>query len=271
MKTLMPMFLVVAAIPVAACNVKADDAGKLPRLTNSIGMKFVRIPAGEFLMGAPDSAKYAEKNERPQHRVRITKPFAPGVYEVTRLEFQKIMGGDPKLTEDKHRHPVVLNQWKKCVEFCDRLSALPAEKKAKRSYRLPTEAEWEYACRAGTTTVVCYGDSLSSVQANFNGNHPFGDAPKGPHLKAPTRVGSYKPNAFGLYDMHGNVWEWCADWLDDGYYAKSPVDDPPGPASAKYHVVRGGGYFYTGEYCRSGHRSHPIRAGIGFRVVCVEK
>jgi formylglycine-generating enzyme required for sulfatase activity len=158
--------------------------------------------------------------------------------------------------------------WDQAVSFCKKLSELSEEKKAGRVYRLPTEAEWEYACRAGTTTETAFGDTLSSLQANFNGNAPFGDAPKGPHLKRTTRVGSYKPNAWGLHDMHGNVWEWCSDWLDDDYYARSPVEDPKGPETGKQHVVRGGAYFYTGEHCRSATRSHPVRAGIGFRVVC---
>ncbi len=136
---------------------------------------------------------------------------------------------------------------------------------------LPTEAEWEYACRAGTTTDFHYGDTLSSHQANFVGEFPHGKAPKGPTLQRPAKVGSYRPNAWGLYDMHGNVWQWCKDWFAEGYYKVSPKQDPPGPAQGDKHCMRGGGWNESGSSCRAACRSWCIAdhrfGGNGFRVV----
>ncbi len=137
-------------------------------------------------------------------------------------------------------------------------------------YRLPTEAEWEYACRAGTTTPFAFGDSLSSRQANFNGLFPFGNAEKGPFLARTSEVGSYRPNAWGLYDMHGNVWEWCSDWYDKDYYKVSPEADPTGPPSGSVRVIRGGEWYGDGRDCRSAFRYADLPTGIfyvlGFRV-----
>src|SRR5262249_38101329 len=152
--------------------------------------------------------------------------------------------------------------------------ALPGEKKARRVYRLPTEAEWEYACRAGTRTAYNVGDALSARQANFNGNHPHGGAEKGPFLVRPTPVGSYPPNAFGLYDTHGSVWEWCADWYGARYYKDSPTDDPRGPKTGSARVIRGGEWYADGRDCRSAFRYAEMPEGIfyvmGFRVVMQE-
>ena len=193
------------------------------------------------------------RNEE-QHEVSITKPFYLGVYVVTQAEYEKVMGNNPswfsakgdgkdKVKDmDTGQFPVEKVSWDDAVAFCKKLSELPEEKKAGRVYRLPTEAEWEYACRAGTKTAFHYGDSLSSKQANFNGNFPYGGADKGPYLGRTAKVGSYAANAFGLYDMHGNVWEWCQDWYDENYYKNSPKEDPPGPAQGLHRVVRGGGW-----------------------------
>ena len=146
--------------------------------------------------------------------------------------------------------------WEEAVEFCHKLSARPQEQAAGRSYRLPTEAEWEYACReAGALkTPFHFGAKLGSEQANFDGNCPYGGADKGPWLHRTTPVGSYKPNAFGLFDMHGNVWEWCQDWYDDNYYSQSPRQDPQGPQNGSYRVLRGGSWFNDGCGCRSAIR-----------------
>ena len=149
--------------------------------------------------------------------------------------------------------------------------------KAGRVYRLPTEAEWEYACRAGTTTPFHFGKSVSSTQANFDGYHPYGGAAHGPFLQRPAAVGSYKYNNFGLFDMHGNVQEWCEDWYDKNYYKNSSLEDPPGPKEGTYRdkpvrVLRGGGWDSIAMVCRSGERSfdQPTRRyhDYGFRVVC---
>jgi formylglycine-generating enzyme required for sulfatase activity/outer membrane protein assembly factor BamB len=252
-------------------------------LTNSIGMKLARIPAGEFEMGASEGDDEAAEDEKPRHRVRITRPFYMGVYEVTQEEYRRVTGSSSSFFSptgagkervaglDTSRFPAEQIRWPDAVEFCRRLSELPAERQAGRVYRLPTEAEWEYACRAGTKTRFHFGDSLSSRQANFNGNHPCGQAARGPFVARTCPVGSYPANAFGLRDMHGNVWEWCADWYARHYYQNSPVDDPPGPESGSMKVIRGGEWYAEGRDCRSSFRYADLPRGVfyvmGFRVV----
>jgi formylglycine-generating enzyme required for sulfatase activity len=247
-------------------------------------MKLARIPAGEFLMGSASSDPGAREDEMPQHRVRISKPFYIGACEVTQAEFEGLMGTNPSSFTrtgllkdapedlDASRLPVDNVTWYAAIEFCRRLSELPAEKEAGRVYRLPTEAEWEYACRAGTTAVFCCGDSLSSTQANFNGANPFGDVEKGPFLNRTTTVGSYEPNAFGLYDMHGNLHEWCMDRFGRDYYRNSPAEDPRGPEQGTSRVIRGGDWYSDGRDCRSAFRYADIPEGrfyaLGMRVVC---
>ncbi len=263
----------------------AEPAAQPKEITNSIGMKLVLIPAGKFLMGSPKDEKERFHGE-VQHEVSITKPFNLGVYMVTQAEYEKVMGNNPSYFSpkgdgkdevedmDTSHFPVEMVSWEDAIAFCKKLSELPEEKKAGRVYRLPTEAEWEYACRAGTKTVFHYGDSLSSKQANFDGNDPYGGADKGPNLNRTAKVGSYAPNAFGLYDMHGNVWEWCQDWYNGGYYKNSPKEDPPGPAQASDRVVRGGSWYSHGWDCRSAgrHRLGPASrfASLGFRVAAVQ-
>jgi formylglycine-generating enzyme required for sulfatase activity len=262
-------------------------------------MKLAPIPAGKFQMGSPASEAERDENES-QHEVEITKPFWMGVYEVTQSEYAKVMGKSrvegAKVHNSRNHgsrfhakagggpdHPVENIRWNHAVEFCNRLSAQPAEKKAGRSYRLPTEAEWEYACRAGTTTPFHYGLSLSSTQANFNGNYPYGMADKGPYLRRTSKVGSYKPNPWGLNDMHGNVQEWCSDFYDPNYYKTSPRKDPKGPEKGVlstdykdfYRVVRGGSWLDEARGCRSAYRframPHDGYQIVGFRVVCEVK
>jgi formylglycine-generating enzyme required for sulfatase activity len=156
------------------------------------------------------------------------------------------------------------------VRFCERLSALPQEKAAGRVYRLPTEAEWEYACRAGTTTPFHFGNALTSDLANIVGNLPERAATRGDYLARTCAVGSYPGNAFGLYDMHGNVWEWCADWFDENYYPHSPETDPAGPPGGTRRSLRGGGWYYPAHICRSAfrYRYEPgaRHKDFGFRV-----
>jgi formylglycine-generating enzyme required for sulfatase activity len=259
---------------------RADDKV----LTNSIEMKLVRIPAGKFQMGSPETE--AERNDNEfLHEVSITRPFYMGVYPVIQGEWRKVMGKESQSHFDARNgggpdFPVENHKWHQMVEFCQKLTSLPEEKKAGRTYRLPTEAEWEYACRAGTKTPFTHGKSLSSKQANFNGNYPYGDAPKGPYLRRTTKVGSYEPNAWGLYDMHGNVGEWCSDYYDPNYYRDSPKTDPKGPAKGVlptdyndfYRVVRGGCWLDEGRACRSAFRWRAMPSDayrlIGFRVVC---
>jgi formylglycine-generating enzyme required for sulfatase activity len=153
-----------------------------------------------------------------------------------------------------------------CRKFGD---GQPHEQWDKKTYRLPTEAEWEYACRAGTTGPFHYGNSLSPKQANFNGHLPYGGAGTGPDLVRTAKVGSYEPNPFGLYDMHGNVFQWCEDWYKADYYKESPARDPRGPARGKGRVIRGGCWASPAKFCRSAFRcglDHRDRY-TGFRVV----
>ncbi len=253
-------------------------------ITNSIDMKLVRIPAGTFVMGSPKSeAERDDKEER--HEVTITKPFYMGVYEVTQAQYHAVTRENKSAFKGSDENPIENVEWKEAISFCSRLSSRTQEKNAGRKYRLPTEAEWEYACRAGTTTAFHFGDALSSKQANFNGNYPAGAAEKGTYLRRTEKVGSYQPNAFGLHDMHGNVAEWCADWYDPEYYLDSPEENPLGPplgvVSTKFTnngnqnffvVVRGGCWVDDGRACRSAYRFRAMPNTqyrlIGFRVVC---
>ncbi|MCI0743191.1 MAG: formylglycine-generating enzyme family protein [Gemmataceae bacterium] len=280
--SLAPMTMACLFIVPGPVAMRAQDDAKA--ITNSIGMKLVRIPAGKFLMGSP-AAEVERDPRETQHEVVITRPFYFGVFEVTQAEYEKVAGANPAFFSAKNGggpdHPIEQVHWTKAVEFCTRLSALPAEKKAGRIYRLPTEAEWEYACRAGAMTVFHFGDALSSKQANFNGEHPYGKAETGPFLKKTTKVGSYPANAWGLHDMHGNVWEWCSDWYDPDFYKKSPKENPQGPPQGVlrtgfkedfFRVVRGGSWLDEARACRSAYRfrfmpSDPYRL-VGFRVVC---
>src|SRR5262249_5007346 len=149
--------------------------------------------------------------------------------------------------KDTRNFPVENVSWHDAVAFCRKLSEREEEQKAGRVYHLPTEAEWEYACRGGARSPFHYGNALSSTQANFHGDYAYGNAAKGPSLERTTSVGSYDANAFGLYDMRGNVWEWCADWY--GPYPAKPVQDPTGPATGAHRVVRGGSWDQYGSNC----------------------
>ncbi|MCA9028284.1 MAG: formylglycine-generating enzyme family protein [Planctomycetaceae bacterium] len=278
-----------SALSPTLVNVGKTSIGfaEIETITNSIGMNLVHIPAGEFMMGAADDDLEAREDEKPQHQVRITKPFLMGQYEVTQAEYEKVMGTNPSwfsstgagqkkvMGLDTSNFPVDNVSWDDAMAFCAKLSELPAEKDAGRRYRLPTEAEWQYACRAGTTTPFHYGDSMTSTQANINGRFPFGGAPRGPYLGRTTEVGSYEPNAFGLYDMHGNVAEACADWFGREYYNESPTGDPQGPAEGADRIVMGGSWSADAFRCRCTHRRSNATSGaaqyFGFRVVCEQQ
>jgi len=235
-------------------------------ITNSIGMKLAWIGQGEFMMGSPNTESLRAGNEYYRH-VRVADPFYLGVYEVTQEEYENVMGENPSYFSpggqggtalsglDTRRFPADSVSWQDAAEFCRRLSARPEERAAGREYRLPTEVDWEYACRAGTTTPTHFGDSLSSAQANFDGDHPYSTTQKGPSLQRTTTAGSYTPNGFGLHNMHGNVCEWCVDW--EGSYQ---------------HVYRGGSWADTGAACRAAaiRCAMPTQRDnrLGFRVVC---
>jgi len=256
-------------------DVLPKEAKLPPVIINAIDMKLTLLSAETFDMGSPPTEAERSSNESPQHLVAIKKPFYLSIYPVTQRQYEAVMGRKPAFFNVRNGgspdHPVEQVTWDDACEFCRRLSALAVEKDAGHVYRLPMEAEWEYACRAGTTTAFAFGPSLSSNQANFNGNYPYGGALRGPYLQATSKVGSYPANAFGLHDMHGNVWEWCHDYFDDAYYAMSPKEDPPGPAKGQYRVLRGGSWYTSGRSCRSAARnmSTPdVRSNfVGFRVV----
>jgi formylglycine-generating enzyme required for sulfatase activity len=259
-------------------------------IANSIGMKFVLVKPGTFLMGSPPNETSRDADEF-QHKVEITRPFYLGVFEVTQEQYERVMGQNPSWFSstgggkdkvqgmDTRQFPVENVSWEDAVKFCRRLSERPEEKANGRAYRLPTEAEWEYSCRGGQfiknpSPPFHFGNSLSSTQANFDGDFPFGNAPKGPYLGRTREVGFYDPNDLGLYDLHGNVWEWCSDRYDPGYYQRSPRQNPQGPETGERRVLRGGSWHISpGRNCRAAFRHHDAPDGrfdnVGFRVVIV--
>lgn len=253
------------AAPATAASLKTGTV-----VTNSIGMKLGVVPPGEFRMGSPVTEEKRSGDE-VQHRVQLSKPIFMGIHEVTQAEFQRVMETNPSGITDSDNLPVQNVSWEQAVAFCRKLSDLPEEKTAGRTYRLPTEAEWEYACRSGSTTATSFGDAITSAQGNFDGNYPYGTSTTGSFIGKPQAVGSYEPNAWGLFDMHGNVWEWCNDWYAADYYRDSTEQDPQGPETGISHVIRGGSWYNFGYVLRSSYRSEftpPLEANIyGFRVV----
>jgi len=229
-----------------------------------VTMKLVLIPAGTFIMGSPDNEKDRDADEGPQHEVTISRPFYMGVCEVTQAQYEQITGRNPSRFKGAGR-AVEQADWNDAVDFCSEVS----QKTGKR-VRLPTEAEWEYACRAGTTTPFNTGETISTDQANFNGEETYSGGLKGQYRRETISAGSFKPNAFGLHDMHGGVWEWCSDWYSDSY-ADAEKTDPQGPTSGVVRVLRGGSWRSVPRLCRSGVREWgaPWRTSSydGFRVV----
>lgn len=254
----------------------------------AVSTNLVAIPAGTFVMGSPASEPARSIAEGPQTQVTISQGFWMGKYEVMQAEYLAVMGNNPSVFVAANGYgtdlsrPVETVSWYDAVAYCAALTA--RERSAGRlpagyAYRLPTEAEWEYSCRAGTTTPFHYGSALRSGMANFYGYDeypPCGDSTyycynaSGISLHRTTSVGSYAPNAWGLYDMHGNVWEWCQDWY--GAYPGGSVSDPQGPASGSSRVSRGGGWYEHAFNCRSAFRNYyysPLGRyyNLGFRVV----
>ena len=240
-----------------------------------LGLAMTWIPTGSFLMGGADGTT----NESPEHCATIGNGFWIGVYEVTQAQWEQVMDWSRVWREGRKspefkgtNMPIENVTWFDCVEFCRKLTE--QERQACRlpdelEYRLPTEAEWEYACRAGTRTAFCFGDSLDASKANFDGRHPAGGASPGDYRKTPTPVGSFPANAWGLFDMHGNVYEWCADTL--GAPSKPGRDGEGGQETDQQRVARGGSWYDYGDSCRSAYRS-GVRPGeacndVGMRLV----
>ncbi len=319
------LLLLIVACP-RTMSARDPSQGDSRAVTNSIGMKLVPVPAGEFMMGSTESmaemlktfpaykveakTDYLFQDEHPRHRVRITRPFHLGQYAVTVGQFKKFVqdagykteperdgeggwGYNPATGKCEGRdrkynwrnpgfpqtddHPVVDVTWNDAVAFCRWLS-----RKEGKTYRLPTEAEWEYACRAGTTTRYASGDDPASLARVANVQDARGQR-EFPHVqeimmpkngKFTVPVGSLAPNKLGLYDMHGNVWQWCSDWYGKDYYSKSPVDDPAGPESGTRRIRRGGAWNSFPLYVRASFRNwnSPVSrcVNLGFRVLRAE-
>ncbi|WP_375468322.1 SUMF1/EgtB/PvdO family nonheme iron enzyme [uncultured Nostoc sp.] len=242
-------------------------------LGNDVSLEMIAIPSGKFLMGLPSGE--GSDQEKPQHEVTV-ESFFMGKYSVTQMQWKRV-AALPKVHRDLEADPFYFKgdkrpaervSWYDAVEFCDRLSEY-----TNKQYRLPSEAEWEYACRAGTNTPFHFGETITTELANYNGSFTYASAPEGKNRGETIEVGSFPPNAFGLYDMHGNIWEWCQDNWHDSY------EGAPRDASAwidndnKYRLLRGGSWDNNPGFCRSASRGNNyLRAfhdlSIGFRVVC---
>lgn len=260
----------------------AVGAGDLPgkqagdELTNGLEMVFCWCPPGEFLMGSPKGEEGRGRDEL-RHRVMLTEGFWVGKFPVGQGQYEKLVGKNPShFRVGDSRLPVESVTWEEADFFCRHMTV--TELDADRlppgwEYRLPTEAQWEYACRAGTESPFGIGDgcALSSDQANFDGNHPYGQGKKGEHRRQTMPPGTFDPNRWGLHDMHGNVWEWCQDWY--GEYPADAATDPRGPAEGSFRVYRGGGWRNDARYCRSARRNWAAPAtrsnDAGFRVALV--
>jgi len=264
-----------ARMAIAASAAAAGTGhGGLPLLVNNTaGLTFALIPPGTFEMGTDTGETDRREHEGPRHTVAISKPFYLGVFPVTQEEYEKVTGANPSAFTREHGggpdHPVERVPWADAVAFCEQLTSLPEERMHNRVYRLPTEAEWEYACRAGTATAFSFGDKLTPTDAHFAAAGVYGKSGGEGRTHA---VGGGK-NPFGLYDMHGNVQEWCADWYDEYAYFDSLAKDPHGPAAGTLKVVRGGCWSMFGNDCRSaarrGHAPGSPGNTVGFRVVLV--
>ena len=243
---------------------KRTNKGYTEDLGEGVSLTLMLIPAGEFVMGAPDGEPESDDSERPQHRVKLPQ-FLMGRYPVTQAQWRVVAGYDrveidlkPSPSEFKGDDlPVEQVNWHQAVEFCQRLSV-----KTKKNYHLPSEAQWEYACRAETTTAYHFGDQLTTELANYEAS-----------VGQTTAVGTYPANGWGLFDMHGNVWEWCQDHWHDSYEG-APTDGSAWieGGDSEYRVIRGGSWIYNPRVCRSAYRFNGgpgyVFNDFGFRVCC---
>jgi formylglycine-generating enzyme len=230
--------------------------------TKTMGMNFSLIPAGTFTMGSPTD-EVGRYSSETQHKITISKGFYMQTTEVTQSQWNAVMGSEPwkgQISEGGPNYPAMYVSWNDAVAYCEKLS----EKEGK-TYRLPTEAEWEYACRAKTHTAWSFGNDEKEL-GNYGWYHKNTNGPYDP------QVGSKKPNAFGLYDMHGNVMEWCSDYYEEDYYLQSPATDPQGPTTGSIHVLRGGAWINDANETRSANRNFVgadvrVSSLVGFRIV----
>ena len=233
-------------------------------LGNDIPLDMLMIPAGIFQMGSHPHQGHMD--EGPPHLVTI-KSFSMGKFLITQGQWKAVMGKLPPCRFKGENLPVERISWEDAQKFCQRLS-----KQTGKNYRLPSETQWEYACRAGTNTPFSFGETLTTEVANFNGGHTFRDESRGIYFHSTNQGGKFPPNAYGLYDMHGNLWEWCADnWLDD--YSSSPRDESfYQKHNDLYRVARGGSWHDPPVNCRSAARLRVLQLDaeeyVGFRVVC---
>ena len=263
---LLSFFISALCFLTTACE--KDRPSNQQIVPNTIGMKFVYIPPGSFMMGSPPGEPQRHPDEAG-HQVTLSKGFYLGMTEVTQGQWHKVMGNNPSAFSGCGKDcPVESVSWHDVQKFIRKLNDM----EGKNMYRLPTEAEWEYACRAGTKTLFSYGNCLSTDQANFDGRRTLDDCSNGNYRKTPVPVATFAANSWGLYDMHGNVWEWCRDWY--GKKLPGDVTDPTGAPAGKYRVVRGGSWFSVDHDCRSANRDrsapHLELNHTGFRVVMIK-
>ena len=253
-----------AAVATVRKHMTPDQLALDDPIVNSIGMLLVPIPAGEYQMGSPESDSLASDNEKTQHLVRITEPFYLSVFVITQQQYEKVMGGRPWQrqfgVQEGPGYPATYVSWHNAVEFCRKLSEQEGVE-----YHLPTEAQWEYACRAGTTSAYSFEDDVSQLgQHAWYKKNASGIGETYAH-----RVGQKLPNPWGLYDMHGNIWEWCQDWYAP-YGSEQAVSDPVGPMQGASRVSRGGAFNLVLNAARSATRiTYPpaYRNGfLGFRA-----
>lgn len=246
---------------------KAEGPAKVSAKTQTFaGIEFCWIPPGTFTMGSPVSEEgHGDLSDESQHEVTLRRGFWLGKYEVTQAQWVAVMGSNPSHFKGDDL-PVEEISWYDCQSFIRKLNL---DQRGDGTYRLPTEAEWEYACRAGTTTPFHFGNEISTDYANYNENFKYyGDGRKG-YWDRTIRVGTFSPNAWGLFDMHGNVWEWCQDWYDEN--PSRSVTDPQGPGSGEMRTLRGGSWYNAAEDCRAACRwaaTPNIQSNfIGFRLL----
>ena len=256
-------WLCLAMLALTAGRAAADESDELLQLADEVSLELVMIPAGEFHMGSPDDEPGRSADE-VAHRVRLSRALLIGRYEVTQRQYEAVMGTNPSFYQGDPQLPVERVTWEQAAEFCRRASQLTG-----RDVRLPSEAQWEYACRAGTTSPFHFGDDVTPDDVNFDTSE--GGVIPGESLQRTTPVGGYPANCWGLYDMHGNVREWCADWY--GPYPRDArmVVDPAGPPTGPAHLLRGGSWDDYSRRCRSayrcGYRPGDREQCHGFRVV----